>query len=175
MSYFPISSNSPYDRFGQIYNITRVLTSDYRFDPAAYNEYSPLFLPATFAIAYLAEFALIPCLIIHTLLYHGQTLLNGLKRDVEADDVHAKLMRNYPEVPNWWYLTLFCISFVLAIVAVEVWDTGLPVWGLVLSIALLAIYVLPAGIIYALTGMGVSCSVSLKMDSSNNHNNDRFI
>ena len=45
MSYFPISGSNPYDRFGQIYNITRVLTSDYRFDPVAYNEYSPLFLP----------------------------------------------------------------------------------------------------------------------------------
>ena len=164
MSYFPISGSSPYDRFGQVYNITRVLTSDNQFDPAAYNEYSPLFLPATFAMNYLASFALLPCIIIHTLLYHGHTLLNGLKRDVEVDDIHAKLMRHYSEVPGWWYLTLFCISFALAIVAVEVWDTGIPVWSLVLSIALAAIYVLPAGFIFALTGLQVSLSTCLKMD-----------
>jgi hypothetical protein len=156
MSYFPISGSSPYDRFGKIYNITRVLTSDYRFDPVAYDEYSPLFLPATFAMTYLAAFALLPCIIIHTLLYHGRALLNGLKRDVEADDIHAKLMRHYPEVPGSWYLTLFFISFALAVVAVEVWETGIPVWSLLLSTALTAIYVLPAGFIYARTGLSVS-------------------
>ena len=155
MSYFPISGYASYDRFSQVYNITRVLTSDYRFDPVAYNEYSPFFLPATSAMTYLVAFTLFPCLIIHTLLYHGQTLLNGLKQSVEADDIHAKLMRHYPEVPDWWFLTLFFISFTLAVVAVEVWDTGIPVWSLLLCIALPAIYVLPAGFIYAQAGLMV--------------------
>ena len=158
MSYFPISGSSPYDRFGQIYNITRVLTSDYRFDPVAYDEYSPLFLPATFSMTYLVGFAFLPCIMIHTLLYHGRALLNGLKRDVEADDVHAKLMRHYHDVPYSWYLTLFCVPFALAVVMVEVWNTGIPVWSLVLSIALPVIHVLPAGFIYALTGLEVSRS-----------------
>jgi hypothetical protein len=171
MSYFPISGNSPYDRFGQIYNITRVLTSDYRFDPVAYNEYSPLFLSATYAIAYLVAFALLPCLIIHTLLYHGQSLLNGLKRDVEADDIHAKLMRHYPEVPSWWYLTFF-FSFALAVIAVEVWDTGIPVWSLLLSIALPAIYVLPAGFVFAQTGLLVGRS-TCKMDCTDGYDVNR--
>jgi hypothetical protein len=157
MSYFPISGSNPYDRLGQVYNITRVLTSDYRFDPVAYNEYSPLFLPATFAMTYLAAFALLPCIIVHTLLYHGQALLNGLKRDVEADDRHAKLMRHYPEVPEWWYLPFF-LSFTLAVIAVEVWDAGIPVWSLLLSVVLPAIYVLPSGFIFAQTGLGVGRS-----------------
>ena len=174
MSYFPISGNSPYDRFGQVYNITRVLTSDYRFDPVAYNEYSPLFLPATFAISYFSAFAFLPCIIIHTLLYHGQALLNGLKRDVEEDDIHAKLMRHYPEVPYWWYLTLFCISFALAVIAIEVWDTRLPVWSLLLSIALPTIYVLPAVFIYAMTGLQVSGSPCLKMDFTDGYNDTRL-
>ena len=172
MSYFPISSNSPYDRFGQIYNITRILTSDYQFDPVAYNEYSTLFLPATFAVKYLTAFALLPCLIIHTLLYHRQALLNGFKRDVETADIHAKLMRYYPEVPDWWYMTLFCISFVLAIVAVEVWDTGIPVWTLLLSIVLPTMYVLPAGLICAQTGLSVGLSPCLKTDCTNGYNDN---
>ena len=175
MSYFPISGSDPYDRFGQVYNITRVLTSDYQFDPVAYNEYSPLFLPATFAINYLALFALLPCILIHTLLHHGQTLLNGLKRDVEADDIHAKLMRSYPEVPDWWYLTLFCIPFVLAVLAVEMWDTRIPVWSLVLSIVLSVIYLFPAGFIYALTGLDVGHSARLIMDCTDGYNDNRFL
>lgn len=87
----------------------------------AYNNYSPLYLPATYAMTYLLAFALSTCVIVHTLLYHGRTLLNGLKKmRVEADDIHAKLMRNYPEVPDWWYASSFCVFFSLAVVAVEV-------------------------------------------------------
>ena len=164
MSYFPLSGSDAYDRFGQLYNVTRILTSDYRFDSVAYNEYSPLFLPATFVMAYFVAFAFLPCIIIHTLLYHGQALLNGLKHSVEADDIHAKLMRRYPQVPASWYLTLFCVSFSLSIVAVEVWDIGIPVWALLLCIAPPAIYVLPAGYISAQTGLMVGCSACLKMD-----------
>lgn len=29
-------------------------------------------------------------------------------------------MRNYPEVPDWWYALSFCVFFSLAIVAMEV-------------------------------------------------------
>ena len=76
---------------------------------------------------------------------------------VEADDIHAKLMRNYPEVPDWWYFVAFCVYFSLAIVAVEVWDTGVPVWALLLSIILPIVYILPSGFIFAMTGQGVSC------------------
>ncbi|KAF8637559.1 hypothetical protein AX17_002745 [Amanita inopinata Kibby_2008] len=160
LSYFPISANEPYDRFGKVYNITRVLTKDDRFDPDAYNAYSPLYLPATYAMTYLLAFALSTCVIVHTLLYHGRTLLNGLKRiRVEADDIHAKLMRNYPEVPDWWYASAFCVFFSLAVVAVEVWRTNVPVWALVLAVALPVIYVLPSGFIYAMTGQGITLNI----------------
>ncbi|KAG5636574.1 hypothetical protein H0H81_007582 [Sphagnurus paluster] len=121
LAYFPISANEPYDRYGNVYDITRVLTKDDRFDLGAYNDYSPLYLPATYAMTYLLAFALSTCVIIHTLLYHGRSLLNGIRKmKVESDDIHAKLMRNYPEVPDWWYLSAFCVFFGLAVVAVEI-------------------------------------------------------
>lgn len=98
-----------------------MLKHDDTFDSEAYDNYSPLYLPATYAMTYLLAFALSTCVIVHTLLYHGRTLLNGLKKmRVESDDIHAKLMRNYPEVPDWWYASAFCVFFSLAVVAVEV-------------------------------------------------------
>jgi OPT family oligopeptide transporter len=105
LAYFPISANIPYDRFGNQYNITHVLTLQDTFNATAYGEYSPLYLPATYAMTYLLAFALSTCVIVHTLLYHGRSLLNGVKKMcVESDDIHAKLMRNYLEVPDWWYM-----------------------------------------------------------------------
>lgn len=160
LAYFPLNDNNPYDRFGAFYNVSRVLDSQGRFNQTAYNDYSPLYLPATFAMAYLLAFALSTCVLVHTLLYHGRSLWNGVKRiRVEQDDIHAKLMRNYPDVPDWWYLTSFVLFFLLMVVVVEVWHTSVPVWALLLSILLPCVYVLPSGFIYAMTGQGVSLNL----------------
>jgi len=78
---------------------------------------------------------------------------------VEPDDIHAKLMRNYPEVPDWWYLMVFVGCFSMAIVAVEVWHTSVPIWILMLAVLIPSIYVLPGGFIYAMTGQGISVNV----------------
>ncbi|PPQ76048.1 hypothetical protein CVT26_005382 [Gymnopilus dilepis] len=160
LAYFPISANEPYDRFGNLYDVQRVLLPNDTFDEAAYNAYSPLYLPATYTMTYLLAFALSTCVIVHTLLYHGQSLLNGFKKiRVEADDIHAKLMRNYPEVPDWWYAIAFCIFFSIAIVTVEVWGTDVPVWGLCLAVLLPVVYILPSGFIYAMTGQGITLNI----------------
>ncbi|KAF5384567.1 hypothetical protein D9757_006480 [Collybiopsis confluens] len=160
LAYFPISDNQPYDRFGGAYNITRVLTKDDTFNQTAYEEYSALYLPATYAVCYLIAFALSTCVITHTLLYHGKALLAGIKRiRVESDDIHAKLMRSYPEVPDWWYLLSMVVFFCLAIIAVEVWHSGVPIWALLLAVLLPMIYILPSGFIYAMTGQGITLNI----------------
>ena len=113
--------NQPYDRFGNVYNVSQVLTPQDTFNLTAYEEYSPLYLPAAFSMTYLIAFALSTNVIVHTLLYHGRALLHGFKRiRFEEDDIHFKLMQNYPEVPDWWYGTVFVIFFGMAIIAAEV-------------------------------------------------------
>lgn len=159
-AHFPISSNVLYDKFGDEYNVTRVLTTDDKFDMEAYNDYSPLYLSATLAMTYLLAFALSTCVLVHTLLYHGRTLINGFKRiKVEKDDIHAKLMKNYPEVPDWWYGVAFVTFFALAVITMEVWKTTVPVWALLLAVLLPMLYVLPNGFIYAMTGQTASAAI----------------
>ena len=47
--------------------------------------------------------------------------MDGVKRiKVENDDIHAKLMRNYQEVPKWWYFMVFIFFFCVAVIAVKV-------------------------------------------------------
>jgi OPT oligopeptide transporter protein len=111
-------------------------------------------------MVYLLAFTVSSCLIVHTLLYHGKTIINGIKRiRIEEDDVHARLMRHYPEVPNGWYYTLTATFFIVSIVSVEVWPTGMPVWTLCLSLLLPAIYLLPCGFIYAVTGQSLAINL----------------
>ncbi|KAF9523850.1 oligopeptide transporter [Crepidotus variabilis] len=160
LAYYPISANEPFDRFGKSYNVTRVLQVNDRFNETAYFQYSPLYLPATYAMTYLLAFALSSCVLVHTALYHGLQLWNGFRKiRTETDDIHAKLMKNYKEVPDWWYAIGFAAFFALAIVAVEVWDTDVPVWALLLAIILPVIYVLPSGFIFAMTGQSITINL----------------
>jgi hypothetical protein len=99
----PILSSGAYDRFGAAYNYTAVVGSDYKFNTTAYLEYSPLYISASFMMTYMLVIALATCAIVHTALHHGPKIVKVMKgEDVEEDDVHAKLMRVYPEVPMWY-------------------------------------------------------------------------
>ena len=48
------------------------------------------------------------------------------------------------------------VFFGMAIIAAKVWNMGLPVWALLISVLLPVVYVLPSGFIFAMTGQGVS-------------------
>ncbi len=96
----------------------------------------------------------------HTALYHGKALKKGLQRiRTEEDDVHAKFMRHYPETPDWWYACVFLVALVMGVIMVEVYDTGLPIWGLIVSILIPAIYILPTGFVYAMTGQAIGTNL----------------
>ena len=103
-------------------------------------------------MTYTVAYALTTAMLVHTALWHGPRLWRGLrKQDVEIPDIHAKLMREYKTVPNWWYGAIFLILFGLSIVCVQVFDTNLPVWALMVAMLLPVIYFLPAAFIYAST------------------------
>ncbi|KAG8709518.1 hypothetical protein FRC08_018297 [Ceratobasidium sp. 394] len=161
-AYLPISSSRPFDRFGQPYNVSRVIDiGTYHLNVTEYDNYSDLYLTSTYAMTYLIGFAISTAIIVHTALYHGPALLKGIKNvKIEDDDVHAKLMRAYPEVPDWWYMIALAVFFALAMVTVLVWDTGMPWWGIPLSIVLPIIYTVPVAYVFAMTVQMVATTTS---------------
>ncbi|KIJ45258.1 hypothetical protein M422DRAFT_207611 [Sphaerobolus stellatus SS14] len=158
--FMPISSPTGYDNTGNVYDFSRVIGSDGRFDEEAYLEYSPLYLPTTFAVAYGLQFALFTSSIVHIGLWYGKDILRRFKLSLRDEkDIHCRLMAAYPEVPLWWYIALGLSSFVLGIVAIEVYNTQLPIWAYVIAIALAAVYMIPAGIIVAVSNQYVALNV----------------
>lgn len=104
----PISSRTSYDNTGQQYDVRRVLDKDGIFDEAAYHAYSPLFLSTTFALSYALSFAAITATIVHTLLYFRHQIWIQSRRSLnEQEDIHARLMSRYKQVPTWWYGCVF--------------------------------------------------------------------
>ena len=71
----------------------------------------------------------------HAILYHHYQIWAGLKsifssknRLEQQNDVHNRLMRQYSEVPQWWYLVVFVASFILAAAALAKWLPEAPIW-----------------------------------------------
>jgi hypothetical protein len=134
------------------YNVTRILGSSGTLDEAAYKEYSPPYVSASLNMTYTIAYALTTAMLVHTALWHGPRIWRGIRnKQGETPDIHAKLMSVYRTVPSWWYGAVFLVLFALAVVCVQVFETNLPVWGLILAILLPAIYFLPAAFIYAST------------------------
>jgi OPT family oligopeptide transporter len=107
-TYMPILSRKSYDRFGQTYNVSRILNEDTTFNEELYEAYSPLYLSTTFAVAYGLSFAGIAATFTHAFLYFRKQIWIQSRRSVtEQFDVHARLMSKYPQVPDWWYAVLF--------------------------------------------------------------------
>jgi len=94
-----MSANTPFDQSGNPYNVSRITSGKHRmFNATAYEDYSPLYLPMSYALSYLLQFALATCLITHTVLYHGKSIVQKVLRpDPRDDDIHAKLMKHYVE------------------------------------------------------------------------------
>lgn len=118
----------------------------------AYAEYSPPFLPATFAFVYGISFAAITAVPVHIYLWHGTQTRDAIAGRTKLD-IHARLMRLYSRTPWYWYGGITIVVMILGIVMVEVYDTKLPWWAILLAAVIPAFYMIPCGIIQGITNV----------------------
>ncbi|KAH7096542.1 OPT oligopeptide transporter protein-domain-containing protein, partial [Auriculariales sp. MPI-PUGE-AT-0066] len=147
--YMPISSRTSYDNTGGKYNVSRILNDDATLNMAAYKAYSPLFLSTTFALSYGLSFASITSTLVHAFLYFRKQIWLQARRSLhEQPDIHARLMSRYPQVPEWWYVTIFLSMFAL-----------FPWYAFIVSLIISFFYVIPIGMIQAITNQQVGLNV----------------
>ncbi|RDW82549.1 hypothetical protein BP6252_03661 [Coleophoma cylindrospora] len=163
--YMPFSSSGTFDNTGASYNTSRILNADFTLNEEAYHAYSPIYLSTTSILSYGLGFGAVTSVIVHAFLNHRIEIWNGLKATwksdtaLEKDDIHTKLMQKYRSVPVWWYLATFLLMTGLTILFVEYFDTGLPWWGVILSIVINLIVIIPTGIMSALCNVSVSTNI----------------
>jgi hypothetical protein len=105
----PLNAGGSFDNTGGPYQVANILDEKKNLDLAKYQAYSPLFLSTTFAIAYGLSFASITATVTHTIIYYRKQIWTQSRRSMhEQDDIHARLMARYPQVPDWWYAVIFC-------------------------------------------------------------------
>jgi OPT family small oligopeptide transporter len=151
-AYMPLLNSNTFDNMGNTYDPSRIMSPDGSVNQTAYREYSPMFLPAGYAITFGVAFANLTGIFVHIGLYHGRDLWQQWK-GTNKQDVHARLMSVYPTVPWWWFAGVTVLMFVLSVVTNEVWHTGLPVWAVLVAFVLPTVYFIPVGVIKALTNI----------------------
>lgn len=68
-------------------------------------------------------------------------------------------MSRYPEVSEWWYLVVLLVSIGVSLGAILGWPTYTSAGVVFYGIALCLIFVVPIGIVAAITGMEVTLNV----------------
>ncbi|OZJ02510.1 hypothetical protein BZG36_04256 [Bifiguratus adelaidae] len=148
----PVTSHL-YTVNGSHYNTTAVLDpSTHMLNETAYNEYGPLRMAPQYAINFGLSFISLMAAFVHVALYYGKDIWSKWRLSrVEDEDIHTKMMKVYPEVPLWWYVVLLVVTFALSIVTVTVWPIYLPWYGLILTVVIAVVTVLPLGVICAIS------------------------
>ncbi|KAI3990425.1 hypothetical protein MKX01_021360 [Papaver californicum] len=152
---FPMFSNKLFTSTGQIYNTDKILTPQCDLNIAAYDNYGKLYLSPLFALSIGSGFARFTATLTHVALFHGSNIWRQSKSATKSVKlgIHAKLMKAYEEVPQWWYLILLGGSIGLSLLVSFVWqkDVQLAWWGMLFAFALAFIVTLPIGVIQATT------------------------
>ncbi|KAH8805429.1 sexual differentiation process protein [Xylogone sp. PMI_703] len=154
-SYMPLMNSNTFDNTGHTYNTSRIMNIDGTVNQTAYEGYSPMFLPAAYALTYGLSFANLTGIFVYIGLYYGKELWEGWRGQGEKD-IHARVMEKYKEVPWWWFFSITVVMLALSIVTNEVYDTKLSVWAVFLAFALPVVYFLPVGIIKAITNISTN-------------------
>jgi hypothetical protein len=113
-------------------------------------------MSTTFVLNYALSYGSLTALLLHTALFHFHELVDKFHTSSDReDDVHVRIYKRYPEVPDWWYITLFLIMMGLSIFVCEAWDTRLPFLGFLVTQLIPFIFILPIGIVRAVTNVTI--------------------
>lgn len=161
--YLPINSNTLFTNTGKTYNVSKILDSNGAFSYDSYKSYSYPFFTAGALIGYGCNLALYPASVTYAILYHGKHIWLSMKQLVRGflradailasqNDRFSRAMRQYKEVPEWWFVAVLIAAFVVSVGMVEGYkSTETPVWSIVLSIGISLVLIVPFGYLYQAT------------------------
>ncbi|KAG7284635.1 hypothetical protein NEMBOFW57_009243 [Staphylotrichum longicolle] len=165
-AYLPINSSSAFANDGKPYRVQNVVVNN-KLDEAKYQSYSPPFYSAGYILTVGANFAFYPVYFLYIMINQWTTvgrayvdfykgLRYGKGNYEDAMDVHSRLMAQYPEVPDWWFLLILVLAIVVACVFLSIYPLDTPVWLVFLIIAVNLVFAVPLSLLSATTGTNLS-------------------
>ena len=162
----PLNSNGTFDNQFKSYNLTRVLNPDNTLNEAAYRAYSPPYYSISFLFTMGANNAYYTFSAVYVFTRYRKVIWKGLSgmvintmkgRSIYTgfNDGNSRLMRKYPEVPEWWYAIILAVGFVLSIVSVAAFPTGTPWWSILLVLGLGIVMTIPEVILHSIAAADI--------------------
>ncbi|KAH9318469.1 hypothetical protein KI387_020238, partial [Taxus chinensis] len=152
---FPIFSSDLFDAQGHNYNITRIVNNKFELEiTQAYEQNGRIHMSLFFALNYGFGFAAIASTLTHVFLFYGRDIWQrAIASRSSPPDIHTKLMREYGDIPQWWFYTLLIATLVVSFIMCEYYkeQVQFPWWGLLLACVLASLFTLPISVITATT------------------------
>ncbi|KAI3406700.2 OPT6 [Candida oxycetoniae] len=182
-AYLPINSNHLFNNKAKEFNVHDILNNKSQFDNSKYQEVGPPYFSAANLVVYGAYFCLYP----FAILYMGvlewtsmknafgnvwTSLVDAFKRkthnehrqlDTFSEDPHCKMMAKYKDVPDWWFIAIFVVSTLFAISAVLFYPVETPIWGVLFTILINFIFLIPITAIASVTGFSFGLNVLVEL------------
>lgn len=174
-AYLPINSNYLFDNQGQQYNTSAVIGANNDLDENLYKQYGPSYFSASNLVIYGAFFMLYLFAFFYQIIVEYKTMGSAMKSFYNGivnwkkpiydhyKDPQSRMMSKYKEVPDWCYFVVLLISFVLAILCVELYPTQTPVWGIVFTLVLNFVFLVPLTSILSITGFNFGLNVLVEI------------
>ncbi|KAF9462816.1 peptide transporter MTD1 [Collybia nuda] len=151
---FPFLSQQLFYLNGTIYQQLRILDDKLMLDPAKLEVEGLPWFASSQVLAKIGANLAIGATITHVVLWYGVDIIEIIKkyRAGESYDPHLTKMKIYPEVPMWWYIAMLLGSFAMAMATMYTGGSGLPWWGLIVSLIIATIFLPFVVTVYAITG-----------------------
>ncbi|KAL0432646.1 UNVERIFIED_CONTAM: Oligopeptide transporter 4 [Sesamum latifolium] len=136
------------------YNISAIVNPKFELDPEQYQKQGRIHLSTFFSLTYGFGFATIASTITHVALFYGREIYDRYKASSKAKrDIHTKLMKNYKDIPLWWFYILLAVTMAVSLVLCIFLkkEIQMPFWALLLAAVLAFLFTLPISIITATT------------------------
>ncbi|KAK9466093.1 OPT oligopeptide transporter protein-domain-containing protein [Lipomyces arxii] len=167
-AYVPPNTSTVFDRFQNTYNLSRVLDSKGVLDVDQYRAYSPPYVSAGYYMYLCVTFVMYTFAFVYIFLNETRTFKEAIvgtwrglrkrEKSMYSDykDPLSVFMREYKEVPDWWFFSILAISFALACIIMKVYPTTTPVWVVVCIFLVAVAMLIPFMVLYASTGAFMS-------------------
>ncbi|KAF9929288.1 hypothetical protein FBU30_001718 [Linnemannia zychae] len=141
---------------GSPFDITPFLNEDYSLSDELYNASAPVTMTPMYALVFMYSFIALSGCISYIICFHGADIWRTWKQSIKNDneDVHMKMMKVYPEVPQLWYAVFYVVMVGLSFMVCEVYGLQLPWWGLLVGLAIGWVLAFPICAMTAITGQG---------------------
>ncbi|KAK9479714.1 OPT oligopeptide transporter protein-domain-containing protein [Lipomyces japonicus] len=168
--YIPPNTADVYDRFGKTFNVSKVLNKG-RFDSDLYKQYSPPYISAGNLMSQAVSYMIYTFGFVYVLLTEWRVFKEAIEGFIKSlkkretsnfeqfNDPVSVLMKNYPEVPDWWFLIVLGLSFAIACIAVAAFPTTTPVWVVVVVLLVSIALIVPFIVLYSSTGYFLSMNM----------------